>query len=151
VDGTRTNTSPESEEKEDVQSATDPMATVRKFVDAFNKGDVKVMAETCAVPMSILDGLPPHVWHGPTACEDWYRDVMAAGEHEGPTGYAVSIGKPWHFDVRGNFAYVVVPAAMTFTVHGNKATQSGSVFTLALREHPAGWQIAAWAWAKGTK
>ena len=52
------------------------MAAVRQYVDAFNKGNAEMMAETCAVPASILDGMAPHVWQGPTATEDWYRDVL---------------------------------------------------------------------------
>jgi ketosteroid isomerase-like protein len=132
-------------------STTDPMVTVRQYVDYFNKGDVKSLAATCAVPASILDGLPPHVWQGPTACEDWYRDVMAAGEREGATGYIVTLGEPWRVDVTGDRAYVVVPSTMTFKVHGEQATQSGSIFTVALRKLAAGWRITAWAWAKGAQ
>ena len=33
------------------------------------------MAATCADPMQILDGMSPHVWQGPTAAEDWWKDV----------------------------------------------------------------------------
>lgn len=125
--------------------ANDPMASVRQYVDHFNKGDAKAMAATCAVPASILDGLPPHSWQGPTACEDWYRDVIAAGEREGATGYFVTLGTPWHVDVTGERAYVVVPATMTFQLHGKPTTQSGSVFTVALRKLTDGWRIAGWA------
>jgi ketosteroid isomerase-like protein len=121
----------------------DPMAAVRQ------KGDVKAMAATCAVPASILDGLAPHVWQGPTACEEWYRDVLAAGEREGATGYFVKSAKPRHVDVTGDRAYVVVLATMTFKVHGKPVTQTGSTFTVALRKLEDGWRITAWAWAKG--
>ena len=127
----------------------DPVTSVRQYIDAFNKGDVKAMAACFAVPGSILDGLAPHVWHGPTACEDWYRDVLVAGEHEGATDYSVTIGTPLHANVTGDSAYVVVPATMTFKVHGKQITQSGAIFTAALRKHEDGWRIAAWAWAKG--
>ena len=47
----------------------DPMAAVRQYIDGFNKGDVAVMAETFAAPASILDGMAPHAWHGPTAAQ----------------------------------------------------------------------------------
>jgi ketosteroid isomerase-like protein len=127
------------------------MDTVRGYVDAFNRSDVAAMTAACDAPMSILDGLPPHAWQGPSACEDWYRDVMAAGEHEGATGWLATLGEPRHVEVRGDHAYVVVPATMSFRVHGEPATQSGAVFTVALRRRPAGWRIAAWAWAKGTR
>jgi len=25
--------------------------------------------------------MTPHVWHGPTATEDWYGDVLTEGKH----------------------------------------------------------------------
>jgi ketosteroid isomerase-like protein len=127
----------------------DPMTAVRGYIDAFNQGDVKAMAATCANPMSILDGLAPHVWHGPSACEEWYRNVMIAGDREGAGGDHVTPGKPWHVDVTGDRAYVVVPTTMTFSVHGKQVTQSGAVYTVALRKQPEGWRLMSWAWAKG--
>jgi ketosteroid isomerase-like protein len=130
-------------------TTTDPMATVRQYIDAFNRGDLEAMGMAFAVPGSILDGLPPHAWHGPTVTLDWYRDVMAEGEHAGASGYVVALGEPRHMDVAGDRAYVVVPASMTFSVRGTQATQSGATLTVALRRQPEGWRIAAWAWAKG--
>src|SRR5437867_8091764 len=49
----------------------------------FNRGDVKTMASIFAVPGMILDGMAPHVWHGTTAAQDWYRDVLVEGEQHG--------------------------------------------------------------------
>jgi ketosteroid isomerase-like protein len=127
----------------------DPMATVRQYIDAFNKGDVKAMAASCADPMSILDGMAPHVWDGPTASQDWYKDVLTEGEHLGASGYFVTLGEPKHQNVTGDAAYVVVPATMTFNLRGKQVTQTGATFVVALRRLPEGWRIAAWAWAKG--
>jgi hypothetical protein len=42
-------------------STKDPVAAVRQYIDAFNKGDAKGLAATFAVPGSILDGMAPHV------------------------------------------------------------------------------------------
>jgi hypothetical protein len=53
----------------------EPMDAVRRYVDGFNRGDVKTMASIFALPGMILDGMAPHVWHGTTAAQDWYRDV----------------------------------------------------------------------------
>jgi hypothetical protein len=131
--------------------ATDPMEAVRHYIGCFNKGDVAGMAASCAVPMSILDGMPPHVWHGPTASQDWYRDVLITGEHEGATEYVVDLGDPWHCMITGDSAYVAVPATMSFTFRGKRVKQSGSVFTVALHKLAANWRLAAWAWAKGTQ
>jgi ketosteroid isomerase-like protein len=130
-------------------SASDPMATVREYIDGFNKGDPKAMAAAFAVPASILDGMAPHVWQGPTAALDWYRDVLVEGEQHGASDYVVTLGEPLHNNVTGDSAYLVVPATMTFKAHGKKLSQSGAVFTVALRRLGEGWRIAAWAWAKG--
>jgi ketosteroid isomerase-like protein len=62
-----------------VSNPNDPMAAVLRYVDAVNNGDAKAMTATCADPMQILDGMSPHVWHGPTASEDWWRDVLTEG------------------------------------------------------------------------
>ena len=125
------------------------MAAVRHYIDAFNRGDREGMAAAFAVPGSILDGMAPHVWHGPTATQDWYRDVLVEGAHHGASGYHVTLGDPLHDNVTGDSAYVVVPATMTFKVRGQQVTQTGAVFTVALRKLAEGWRIAAWAWAKG--
>ena len=61
----------------------DPMTAVLEYVDAFNNGDSAAMAATCADPMQILDGMSPHVWQGPTAASDWWRDVLAEASTSG--------------------------------------------------------------------
>lgn len=131
-------------------STNDPMAAVRQYIDAFNKGDAKLMAATFTVPGAILDGMAPHLWLGPTAAQDWYRDVLVEGEQHGASDYFVTAGEPLH-DVTGDSAYIVVPATMTFKVRGKQVTQSGAAFTVALRKLPRRVaHSAAWAWAKGT-
>jgi ketosteroid isomerase-like protein len=131
-------------------SNKEPLDAVHRYIDAFNRADVKAMAEAFASSASILDGLPPHSWQGPKAGQQWYRDVIAAGEHEGAGDYSVTIGDPWHVNVTGDSAYVVVPATMKFNVHGKAMTQTGSVYTVALRKVESRWLITAWSWAKGT-
>ena len=130
--------------------AVDPLSTIDRYIDAFNEGDVKGMAAAFAIPGSILDGMPPQAWHGPTAAEDWYRDVLINTKREGASEVFVTVGRPLHMDVTGDAAYVVVPATMKFKVHGKQITQSGAVYTIALRRVSGSWRIAAWAWAKGT-
>jgi hypothetical protein len=132
-------------------ATSDPMAAVHQYINDFNKGDVEAMAATFAVPGSILDGMAPHVWLGPTASQDWYRDVLLEGEQHGASDYFVTLGEPLHNNVTSDSAYVVVPATMTFKVHGQQVTQTGAIFTVALRKLAEGWRITAWAWAKGTR
>src|SRR5919112_1137397 len=100
----------------------DPMAAVNQYMDAFNKGDGEAMAATFAVPGSILDGMAPHAWQGPTASQDWYRDVLIEGEEHGASGYFVTLGEPLHNNTTGESAYVVVPATMTFKVKDQQVT-----------------------------
>lgn len=126
-----------------------PLDTVHRYVAAFNAADVDAMAAECADPMQILDGMAPHVWQGSTAGRDWWRDVMTESEHLGATDYQISLGEPRHVDVNGDFAYIVVPATMTFDLDGEGRTQSGSTFTIALRNSDTMWLITAWAWSKG--
>jgi hypothetical protein len=130
-------------------AGTDPMAAVHQYIDDFNKGDGEAMSATFAVPGSILDGMAPHVWQGPTASQDWYRDVLIEGERHGASDYFVTLGEPLHNKITGDSAYVVVPATMTFKVHSQQVVQNGAVLTVALRKLTDEWRIAAWAWAKG--
>jgi hypothetical protein len=76
----------------------------------------------------IVDGMAPHVWLGPSAAKDWYRDVLVEGEHHGA---------------------VVLPATMRFSMKGAQVRQTGAHFTVALRRLTPGWRITAWAWTKG--
>jgi ketosteroid isomerase-like protein len=130
-------------------STEDPLAAVHQYIDGFNNGDANLMAATFADPATILDGMAPHVWHGPTATQDWYRDALAEGEHLGVSGYLITLGEPLHNDFIGDSAYVVVPATFAYNVRGESVTQTGAFFTVALRKLSEGWRIAAWAWTKG--
>jgi ketosteroid isomerase-like protein len=115
-------------------TSDDPMGAVHQYIGAFNSGDAEAMAAACADPMQILDGMSPHVWQGPTAAKDWWRDVLTEGEHLGASGYHITLGEPHHVDVSGDSAYVVAPATMTFDLRGQQITQRGSVYTVALRK-----------------
>jgi ketosteroid isomerase-like protein len=126
------------------------MVAVLQYVDAFNNGDSEAMAAACADPMQILDGMSPHVWHGPTASQDFWSDVLRAREHLGASGYRVTLDEPRHVDVTGEYAYVVVPATRTVSIKGRQVTQTGALFTVALRRVGGDWRLTAWAWAKGT-
>lgn len=129
--------------------ASEPLAIVKQYIDAFNKGDAGRMQSIFANAGVILDGMAPHVWQGPTATQDWYKDVLTEGEHLGAGDYFVGLGEPAHNNITGDAAYVVVPATMTFKVRGKQVTQSDARFVVALRRTSEGWRIAAWAWAKG--
>jgi ketosteroid isomerase-like protein len=125
------------------------MGAVRQYVDAFNSGDAEAMAAACADPMQILDGMSPHVWQGPTAAQDWYRDAVAEAEHAGATGLHIGVGEPRHLDVAGDYAYVVVPVTFAYKLPDRQVNQTDATFTVALRKVGTDWRLTAWAWAKG--
>jgi hypothetical protein len=124
------------------------MATVRQFVDGFNKGDAKMATAACASPVSIIDDFPPHAWQGATACADWASAYAVSAKESATTDGIVTLGKPWRVDVTGDRAYVVVPATFAYRDHGKPVTETGAVFTVALRRLAAGWRITGWAWSR---
>ena len=126
------------------------MTAVRKYFDAFNKGDQAAMANTFAVPGFIFYGMAPHVWQGVSATDNWYRDVLSKGKQHNVSDYFITLGEPLHNNVTGDSAYVVVPATMTFKSRGKQFEQSGAIYTVALRKGGCRLRIAGRAWAKGT-
>jgi ketosteroid isomerase-like protein len=130
-------------------ASDNPLAALQRYLDAFNAGDAAAMAACFASNGAILDGMAPHLWVGPSAAGDWYRDVLTEGEHLGAGDYHVVIGEPEHDAITGDSAYVVAPATMTFNFKGQQVTQTGARFTVALRREDDAWRIAAWAWSKG--
>jgi len=124
------------------------MATVQRFVDAFNKGDIKTVVAVCAEQTSIIDEFPPYQWHGPSGCYKWMNDYDADAKKNGITDGVVTLGAPRHVDIDGDRAYVVVPADYAFKQKGKPVTETGSTITLVLRGREAGWHIAAWTWSK---
>ena len=124
------------------------VAAIHQFVDGFNKGDMKIMAASCAEQTSILDEFPPHEWHGAGACAKWAGDYDADAKKNGITDGVVTLSAPSHVDVTGDRAYVVVPANYSFKLKGKPVSEVGSIITLALLKSPTGWKITGWAWAK---
>jgi len=124
------------------------MATVHRFVDDFDAGDLAKAAQSCADELSIVDDFPPHEWHGPGALAAWAADYAALEKQEGITDGIVTVGAPRHVDVTGERAYVVAPAEFTCMLNGQRVEQTGCTFTVALKQGPDGWRITGWAWSK---
>jgi ketosteroid isomerase-like protein len=127
---------------------TDVMATMQQLVNAFNKGDMNMWVTSCAAQTSIIDDFPPHEWLGPTACSDWWKAYDAFSKSQGVTDGVVTLGKPWHVNVTGDRAYLVVPTTYTYKQHGKPVTESGSVFTVVLQKIATRWRVTGWAWAQ---
>lgn len=130
-------------------STAEPLAAVQTYIAAFNDGDEIAMSSVLAPDGVTVDGMAPHVWLGPSAAKDWYRDVLVEAGHHGTSGYAIMLDEPVHHDIKGDTAYLVIPATMRFSANGAQVTQTGARFTVALRRLTPGWRITAWAWTKG--
>ena len=134
------------------QAAASPrgqvMAVVRKFIDAFNKGDVNAALAMCANDAAVIDEFPPHEWHGPGACAQGAHDFHADAKQNGITDPVVTLHTPSHVDVTEDHAYVVAPVDYAFKAKGKPVKEAGSIMTLALHREATGWRITAWAWAK---
>jgi ketosteroid isomerase-like protein len=127
---------------------TDVLTTVRKFVESFNKGDMKALTATCADQASIIDEFPPYEWHGAGACAKWTDDYGADAKKNGITDGVVTLGAPRHVDVTADRAYVVVPANYKFKQNGKAVQEIGSTLTIALQKSDGAWRMTGWAWAK---
>jgi ketosteroid isomerase-like protein len=126
---------------------TEVMAAMNQFVDAFNKGDMKMLASAGANVVFIIDEFPPYEWHGAGACAKWSSDYDADAKKNGITDGHVTISKPSHIDVVGDSAYVVVPANYVYKEKGKSGNEVGSILTIVLKKNTSGWHIIGWAWA----
>lgn len=124
------------------------VATVRQFVDAFNKGDTKAAVAACTDQASIIDEFPPYEWRGTGGCARWANDYDADAKKNGVTGGMVILGSFRHVDVTGDRAYVVGPATYACQQRGKPVKETGSMLTVVLQKGAGGWRIAAWAWTR---
>jgi ketosteroid isomerase-like protein len=124
-------------------------AVVARYVDACNRGDEDGMASCFANPAFILDGMAPHIWFGPAAATEWYRDVSSEAEHLGLSDFEMLLGPPAYDEVVGDAVYFVAPVKFNFKAQGKQINQTGATLTMALRPANEEWRIAAWTWTKG--
>jgi ketosteroid isomerase-like protein len=121
------------------------MAPIQKFIDSFNKGDAAGAAATHGADVAIIDEVPPYIWQGPQALQSWSADLDKDAKVRGITDQAVTISAPTREEIRGDRAYVVVPAVYTFKERG-AAMRESAQFAVALRQGAGGWLIQGWAW-----
>src|SRR5262249_4183179 len=50
-------------------------ATIKQFADAFNKGDLKTAKALHVASPIIIDEVPPHLWTGMKAFDQWGADL----------------------------------------------------------------------------
>jgi SnoaL-like domain len=126
---------------------TDVVAAVHRFFDNLSNNTIETAAAVCDSPVSIIDEFPPHEWHGPTACVDWWKAYNAYNQNNGIKSEGASLGTPWNVYVTGDRAYFVAPSTYTYEQNGKTVKESRSVFTASLKRTESGWRITAWAWS----
>jgi ketosteroid isomerase-like protein len=128
---------------------TDVVDAVNRYLSNLDENKIQTAVAMCEPDVAILDEFPPHAWHGPTACADWWKGLLAYNEKSGITDGDAILGKTWTVDVTGDRAYFVAPMTYTYKQNGKPVKESAS-FAVALKRTPAGWHIASWAYSKQT-
>lgn len=126
--------------------------TVHRYLDNLDSEHsekVQTALAICDSQVSILDEFPPHEWHGPTACADWWKGLLAYNDKSGITDGDATLGTPQTVDVNGDHAYFVAPMTYTYKQHGKSIKETAS-FSVSLRRTQAGWRITGWAYSKQT-
>lgn len=121
------------------------MGPIHKFIDAFNKGDIKGAEATHAANPVIIDEVAPHLWQGAGAFQAWAGDLQKDAAAHGQTDQKVTLGPVVRTQVDGDTGYAVVRATFAYKEHGKPMAESAQ-FAMALHNGPGGWKIAGWAW-----
>src|SRR5512140_952218 len=119
---------------------TDVVDAVHHYVDNLDPKTIATALAMCDSEVSILDEFPPHVWHGPTACADWFKAEKAYNEKREISDEDAPLGTPQTVDINGDRAYFVAPMTYTYKQHG-KPVKETATFTVTLRRTPTGWRI----------
>ncbi len=127
-------------------AAKGPAATVKQFIDAFDKGDMKAAEATHVAAPSILDEPPPHLWSGPGAFTAWAGDLQKDAMAHGQSGNKATLGKLSRQQIDGDTAYVVFPATYSYKEKGVAMTESAKM-VYSLKKDGDAWKITSWAWA----
>ena len=125
--------------------ADEAVATVHRFFDAFDAGDIKTAAATHEPDATIVDEVPPHLWH---SFQGWLGDLVKDMQAGGLSDAGVTLGKTVRADVDGDMAYVVTEAVFHSKDHGKPTAEPAHV-VVTLKHEADGWKIAAWAWSGG--
>lgn len=123
------------------------MKPINQFVNGFNKGDMQSAMAACSEATAIIDEFPPHTWSGDGACQKWVDDYDTDAKKNGITDGVVTLGKPSHFEMAADHAYVVIPSNYTYKQKGKRVAQIGSMFTFSLNKRAGAWVITGWSWS----
>ena len=126
--------------------SAEPLAAVHRFIDSFDKGDVKGAEATHAADVTIIDDFPPFHWHGRGAFKSWVDDLTKYDKANGVTDGNLELGNPLRQEVSGARAYVVVASEYSFKQNG-VTMREPSQMTFALAKDRHGWRIIGWTFA----
>ncbi|HEV2364205.1 MAG TPA: nuclear transport factor 2 family protein [Caulobacteraceae bacterium] len=125
-----------------------PQAAVRRFVAAFNRGDVAAEESVHDADATIIDEFAPHIWRGAGAVRAWASDLEKSDKAAGDSNDHLVLAKPTRLEVEGHAAYAVFPATVTYTEKGKALAETGRM-TFAFHRAAGAWKIAGWAWTGG--
>jgi hypothetical protein len=120
-------------------------ATIRRFGEAFNKGDINAAKALHISAPTIIDEVAPYAWSGPKAFDSWLSDLGKSEASEGKTNGQVAIGAPTREVVSNGRAYVIAPSSYTFKQKGVTLREVAQM-TFILTKETSGWKIASWTW-----
>lgn len=123
----------------------DAVASVRKFFDSFNKGEVKTAVAMCKVQSPVIDEFPPYAW---PSCAEWSAAFAAFAKKKGMTNSMVKMSDPKDVEVNGNRAYVVVPVTFSYQQGSKNVKEPDATFTAALERIGKTWLIRSWTWSR---
>jgi len=118
---------------------------INKFLEAFNKGDMAGAAAAHAKDVVIVDEVPPFLWRGTQALQDWGTALQADSKKNGMSEEKVTLKAPTRIETLGTDAYVIVPATFTFKQKGATMRESAQM-TFTLKKEASGWLITGWTW-----
>ena len=128
--------------------ADSAVAVAHKFIDAFNKGDMKGAQATHEADAAIIDEVGAHQWHGPGAFQAWAADLTKDSAANGQTDESVTLGRTVRAEAQGDVAYAVIEASFNYKQKGMAMSEPAHM-VYAFKKEADGWKITAWAWSGG--
>ena len=116
----------------------DAVASVRKFFDSFNNGEMKSAVVICNVQSPVIDEFPPYAW---SSCAEWANAYAAFAKKNGTTDGMVKASEPKVAEVNGTRAYVVIPVRFSYRRGGKDVKEPDATFTAALEKIGKTWLI----------
>jgi hypothetical protein len=95
---------------------TDVVAAVHRYLDNLETDKLETALVMCDSQASILDEFPPHEWHGPTACADWWKALLAYRSFEADAGWLAHYSLDILEAVASALCRCVVPALEPFAL-----------------------------------